>query len=98
VTRPQIIGNNDIETFAKSLGFGKTEDPFRTAVPQANHALGIGKDDRVRRLSDERQAETVEIDWEAHYFTSSPPADPSYPSIDAWRCQRHRHFRRVDPP
>src|SRR6516162_10715629 len=68
VTHPQIIGDDHIEAFAKRLGFGKTEDPFRAAVPQANHALGVGKDDRVRRLADKCQAELVHIDWEAHYF------------------------------
>jgi hypothetical protein len=45
VTHPQIIGNNDIEALAERLCFGKTEDPFRAPVPEANYALGIGKDD-----------------------------------------------------
>jgi hypothetical protein len=62
VACPQIIGNDDVEALPKRLGFGKTEDPFRAAVQEADHALGIGKDDRVRRFADECQAETVYID------------------------------------
>jgi hypothetical protein len=53
---------DDIEALPKRLCFGKTEDPFRAAVPETNHALRIGKDDRVRSLADERQAEFIDID------------------------------------
>ena len=72
MTHPQVLGNNNVEAFTKHLGLGKAEDPFRTAVPEPNYALGIGKDDRVRRFADECQAETVDIDSEAqlvHFLT-----------------------------
>ena len=73
MTHPQIIGNNDIEALAERLCFGKTEDPFRAPVPEANYALGIGKDDRVGRFADECKAETVDdVDGEAQYFISCP--------------------------
>jgi hypothetical protein len=36
VSHPQIIGNDDIEALPKRLCFGKTEDPFRAPVPEAN--------------------------------------------------------------
>jgi hypothetical protein len=75
VPRPQIIRNDDIEAFAKRLCLGKTEDPFRAVVPEANYALGIGKDDRVRRLANECPAEAVDIDREANYSTFYSPTE-----------------------
>jgi hypothetical protein len=75
VAHPQIIGNNDVEALPKRLCFGETEDPSRAVVPEANYALGIGKDDRVRRLANECPAEAVDIDREANYSTFYSPTE-----------------------
>jgi hypothetical protein len=72
VARPQPLGNDEVERLADRLARQILKNAFRARVPEADHAVPVGRDDGVGLRGEKGAREQLDIHRRPHFLNAPP--------------------------